>query len=242
VSGRLGRGDRARVFARLLFIQATLHRRGMQNLGVMFALDAAAGRISPRGNGLLARHTEYFNTNPNTAPLVVGGVLRIEDEGDAGAPASVSRFKQAAASALAVVGDMLFVGALKPLALTLACLSAIYSFFPGLLAVLLLYNAVVIGSRYWGVSFGYSRGWGVVETFSGHGVQRLLGIARGAAAFMGGVLVAVLATRATREGVSVAAGGLLVVAVVLLASRRVPAPWIAVLLFPLSWAVALVLK
>jgi hypothetical protein len=65
---------------------------------------------------------------------------------------------------------------------------------------------------------------GVVETFSGHGVQRLLGIARGAAAFMGGVLVAVLATRATREGVSVAAGGLLVVAVVLLASRRVPAP------------------
>jgi PTS system mannose-specific IID component len=242
VSKRLGRGDLARVFTRLLFIQATLHRRGMQNLGVLFALDAVAARIPARGGGLLARHTEYFNTNPNAAPLVVGGVLRIEDEGDAGAPASVSRFKQAAASALAVVGDMLFVGALKPLALTLACLSAIYSFFPGLLAVLLLYNAVVIGSRYWGVTFGYSRGWGVVETFSGHGVQRLIGIARGAAAFMGGVLVAVLAARARGEGPSVAAGSLLVFLVVLLASRRVPAPWIAMVLFPLSWAVALVLR
>jgi PTS system mannose-specific IID component len=242
VSGRLQRSDLVRVFVRLLFIQATLHRRGMQNLGVLHALDAAASRISPKGNGLLLRHTEYFNTNPNTAPLVVGGVLRIEDEGEAGARASVSRFKQAAGSALAAVGDVLFVGALKPLALTLACLSAIYSFFPGLLAVLLLYNAVVIASRYWGVSFGYSRGWGVVDTFSGHGVQRLLGIARGAAAFVGGVLVAVLIARARGDGVSVIAATGVVAAIVWLSSRRVPAPWIAIVLFPLSWAVALILK
>ncbi|HEU4364897.1 MAG TPA: PTS system mannose/fructose/sorbose family transporter subunit IID [Candidatus Krumholzibacteria bacterium] len=242
MSGRLQRGDLLRVFARLLFIQATLHRRGMQNLGVLHALDAAAPRLSPNGNGLLARHTEYFNTNPNTAPLVVGGVLRIEDDGEAGARASVSRFKQAAGSALAAMGDMLFVGALKPLALTLACLSAIYSFFPGLLAVLLLYNAVVIASRYWGVSFGYSRGWGVVDTFSGHGVQRLLGIARGAAAFAGGVLVAILIARVRGEGVSVVAAGGGVAVVVFLASRRIPAPWVAAALFPLSWAVALILK
>ena len=242
MSGRLQRADLVRVFARLLFIQATLHRRGMQNLGVLHALDAAASRISPKGNGLLARHTEYFNTNPNTAPLVVGGVLRIEDEGEAGARASVSRFKQAAGSALAAVGDVLFVGALKPLALTLACLSAIYSFFPGLLAVLLLYNAVVIASRYWGVSFGYSRGWGVVDTFSGHGVQRLLGIARGAAAFVGGVLVAVLIARVRGDGVAVIAATGVVAAIVWLSSRRGPAPWIAIVLFPLSWAVALILK
>lgn len=242
MSGRLQRGDLARVFVRLLFIQATLHRRGMQNLGVLFALDAAAPRLSPRGNDLLARHGEYFNTNPNTAPLVVGGVLRIEDDGDAGARASVSRFKQAAGSALAAAGDMLFVGALRPLALTLACLSAIYSFFPGLLAVLLLYNAVVIGCRYWGVSFGYARGWGVVDTFSGHGVQRVLGIARGSAAFLGGVLVAILITRAAQEAVPVLAAFAIVAVVVALVSRRIAAPWIAIALFPLSWAVALVMK
>jgi PTS system mannose-specific IID component len=242
VSGRLEKSDLLRVFARLLFIQATLHRRGMQNLGVLHALDAAASRISPGGNGLLARHTEYFNTNPNTAPLVVGGVLRIEDEGEVGARASVSRFKSAAGSALAAVGDVLFVGALKPLALTLACLSAIYNFFPGLLAVLLLYNAVVIGSRYWGVTFGYSRGWGVVDTFSGHGVQRLLGIARSTAAFAGGALVAILIARARGEGVPVVVASGAVAVVVFLASRRYPAAWIAMVLFPLSWAVALIAK
>lgn len=242
MTGRLGRADLLRVFVRLLFIQATLHRRGMQNLGVLHALDAAAPRLSPEGNGLLGRHTEYFNTNPNAAPLVIGGVLRIEDDGDAGARASVSRFKQVAASALAAVGDLLFVGALRPLALTLACVSAIYSFFPGLVAILLLYNAVVIASRYWGVSFGYSRGWGVVDTFSGHGVQRLLGIARGAAAFAGGALIAVLIARARGEGVPVIVAAGVVAAVVLAASRRVPAPWVAITLFPLSWVLALIVK
>jgi PTS system mannose-specific IID component len=242
VSGRLQPGDLARVFGRLLFIQATLHRRGLQNLGVLHALQAASERLSPGGNGLLARHTEYFNTNPNTAPLVIGGVLRIEEDSESGGRASVSRFKQVAASALAAVGDLLFVGALKPLALTLACLSAIYSFFPGLLAVLLLYNAVVIASRYWGVRFGYSRGWGVIDTFSGHGVQRLLVIARGTAAFAGGVLVGILAARARGDGIPALAVTAGIVAVAFLATRRLPATWVAIALFPLFWAVALIVK
>jgi len=242
VAPRLGRGDLVKVFLRLLFIQATIHRRGMQNLGVLHALDAAAPRLSPGSNALLGRHTEYFNTNPNTAPLVVGGVLRIEDEGETGARASVGRFKQAAGSALAAAGDMLFVGALRPLALTLACLSAIYSFFPGLLAVLVLYNGVIIATRYRGVSFGCARGWGVVDVFSGHGLQRILGMARGAAAFAGGVLVAILIARAADEAVTVLAAGAVVAVLVALTSRRIAAPWIVMLLLPLSWAAALAIK
>jgi mannose PTS system EIID component len=242
MTGRLTRADLARVFARVLFIQATVHRRGMQNVGVLFALDAAAPRLASGRDGLLARHTEYFNTNPNAAPLVIGGVLRIEDEGEAASPASVSRFKQAAGSALAAVGDMLFVGALRPLALTLACVFAIYSFFTGLVAVLLLYNALVLGCRYWGVSFGYARGWGIIDAFSTHGVQRLLGIASGLAAFAGGVLVGIVLVRARADGATVLAGIGVVTAVVVVASRRVPATWLAIGLFPLFWAVSLIVK
>lgn len=242
VKERLARADLTRVFLRLLFIQATVHRRGMQNVGLMFALDAAAPRLGEGDQGLLARHTEYFNTNPNAAPLVVGGVLRIESDGEAHAPASVSRFKQTAGSALAAAGDMLFVGALKPLALTLACVSAIYNYFPGLVAVLLLYNATVIACRYWGVSFGYARGWGVIDAFSGPGVQRLLGIARGVAAFAGGVLVGILLVRAHAEGITALAGLVAVTAIVVVASRRVPAAWLAIALFPLFWVVSRVAK
>ncbi len=242
MSGRLSRSDLARVFARLLFVQATLHRRGMQNVGVMYALDAASTRVSGDGTALLARHADYFNTNPNAAPVLVGSLLRIEDDGDATARASVARFKQSAGSVLAALGDMLFVGALKPLALTLACLSAIYSFFPGLVAVFVLYNAGVIACRYWGVSFGYAKGWGVVDAFSSHRVQRLVGIARGVAAFAGGVLVGVILIRARAGGTTILAGCVVVAALAVLATRRIPAAWLATALFPLSWIVSLIVK
>jgi PTS system mannose-specific IID component len=242
VSGRLSRADLTRVFARLLLIQAALHRRGMQNIGAMFAIDAVARRLSDDGAALVARHTEYFNTNPNAAPVVIGSVLRIEDEGDAAAPASVARFKQSAGSALAAAGDTLFVGALKPLALTLACLSAIYSFFPGLVAVFLLYNTVVIVCRYWGVSFGYAKGWGVVDAFSSHRTQRVLGTARGLAAFAGGVLAGVVLIRARADGYAVLAGCAAVAVLAVPAMRRIPATWLAAALFPFSWVVSLIVK
>ena len=243
MTGKLTRGDLVRVFARLLFVQATIHRRGMQRIGVLHALDGAAARVSDDPAALLARHAEHFNTNPNAVPVVVGGVLRIEEEGGTGGPASVSRFKQACASALAAAGDVLFSGGLKPLALTLACVSAIYRFFPGLVAVWVLYNATLISVRYRGLLFGYARGWGVIDAFSGSRVQRLLVLARSAAACAGGVLVGVILTRSAQR--SGAALGLTVALAALawFAMRRgITASRIALVLFPVSWIVALILN
>jgi PTS system mannose-specific IID component len=243
VTGKLSGPDLARVFARLLFVQATLHRRGMQSIGLLHALDAAAGRVSDDPAALLARHAGHFNTNPNAAPLVVGGVLRIEEEGDAGARASVSRFKQACASALAAAGDVLFSGGLKPLALTLACVSAIYSFFAGLVAVLVLYNAALITARYQGVRFGYARGWGLVDAFCSSRVQRMLGIARSVAACAGGILVGVVVARASAGGALSTVVALTVAVLAWIGIRRgVPASRLALALFPVSWIIAMALK
>ena len=69
---KLQRDHLLRVFARLLFVQAALHRRGMQNIGVMHALDAVAAEVSTEPAALIARHADHFNTNPNAAPIVVG--------------------------------------------------------------------------------------------------------------------------------------------------------------------------
>jgi PTS system mannose-specific IID component len=243
LNGKLERRDLNRVFARLLFVQAAIHRRGMQNLGVMHALDAAAARISPDPGRLLARHTEHFNTNPNAVPVVVGGVIRIEEQGDQGGPASVSRFKQACASALAAAGDVFFGGGLRPLALTLACVFAIYRFFPGLVAVLILYNAALITVRYRGLSFGYARGWGLVEAFSSPRVQRALVLVRTGAAFAGGVLAGVVVTEAFRQGLAALATTVIVAAAGWLAARRgLSASRLALLLLPVAWLVARALQ
>jgi PTS system mannose-specific IID component len=242
VTGKLTRGDLNRIFARTLFIQAAMHRRGMQNIGVLSALDVGAARLTDDPAGLLARHSEHFNTNPNMAPIVIGGVLRIEEEGGRGGPASVSRFKQACASALAAAGDVFFGGGLRPIALTLATLFAIYRFFPGLVAVFVLYNAALITVRYRGLSFGYARGWGLIEAFSSPRVQRALVLVRTGAACAGGLLAGVIVTGAFQEGTRALVTTVLVAALAWFAPRRgIPASRLALALFPVAWIVAMLL-
>jgi mannose PTS system EIID component len=239
VAGKLTRGDLNRIFARVLFIQAAMHRRGMQSLGFAVALAPAAERVSDEPVQLLARHTDHFNTNPNMAPIVVGGVLRIEEEGGRGGPASVSRFKQACASALAAAGDVFFGGGLRPIALTLATLFAIYRFFPGLVAVFILYNAALITVRYRGLSFGYARGWGLIEAFSSPRVQRALVLVRTGAACAGGLLAGAIVTSAFHRGAHALATTVGVAGLSWLAARRGIPPWrLALAWFPVAWIVA----
>jgi len=237
LTGKLARRDLNRVFARLLFVQATIHKRGMQNIGFLHALDAA--REPLHETALLGRHAEHFNTNPNMAPVVVGGVLRIEEEGGRGGPASVTRFKQVCASALAAAGDVFFGGGLRPLALTLACVFAIYRFFPGLVAVLILYNAALITVRYRGLSFGYARGWGLIEAFSSPRVQRALVLVRTSAACAGGWLAGVVATEALQQGTTTLVTTIVVAVVAWFAVRRgFSASRLALALLPVAWLVA----
>ncbi len=75
----LGRGDLLRVFLRMLFLQGLLHAKGMQNLALMNAIAPALGRISGSDDKrMLTKHLQFFNCNPNFAPLVAGGVMRLE--------------------------------------------------------------------------------------------------------------------------------------------------------------------
>ena len=243
MSGRLDRKGLGLVWVRLLFIQAALHRKGMQNIGVLHALDAVAPKVAQDPAGLLARHTDHFNTNPNAAPIEVGAVLRIEEDGLTQAPASIARFKQAACSALAAMGDVLVVGALKPLALTLAVVSAIYSSSTGLVAIVVLYNAALLAGRAWGLSFGYTRGWGVVEAFTGPRVQRVVMLARVLAATAGGALIGVFARRAYSEGTTeVVVAALATASAWLAAKRGMNVARLAIALFPLVVVVAMLIK
>jgi PTS system mannose-specific IID component len=240
----LGRGDLARVFLRLLLFQGLLHARGMQNLALMHALAPALQRLPGGGdNSLLNKHLQFFNCNPNFAPLVAGGVLRLEEERLAGKPVSdddISFFKRSLSSPLAAMGDMLFLGTLKPLALTLACIFAIYNSFIGLMATWLLYNVVVVSCRLWGVYFGYAKGWELVDVFSSPAFQRLLGIVQSVGASVGGALVAVVLYRLPQEGRGLLLFGVGLIGVsVYLLRKDVSSSRFAILLLPLCAVVAL---
>lgn len=241
---RLTRSDLFRVFLRLLMLQTTLHAKGMQNLGVMHALAPALARLEGGQHKILInKHLEFFNCNPNFVPVIVGGVLKLEEERAAGRPVEdrdISYFRRAVSSPLAAMGDMLFLGGLKPLALTLACVFAIYKSLIGLLAVLLLYNVVIVACRLWGVYFGYSKGWELVDVFSGPAFQRLLGIVQSLGASAGGALIAVVVYRLPSGGMSVLLPGIALMALAVFTLRKdVSSSRLAILLFPLSALIAI---
>jgi PTS system mannose-specific IID component len=240
--------DIFRVFWRLLFIQGLLHPRGMQNLGLANALSPALKRLDQTTDGsksLLNKHLKFFNCNPNFTPLIVGGILRLEEERLAGKPVKaedIEYFKKSISGPLAAMGDLLFLGGLKPLALTLACIFAIYKSLTGLLAILLLYNLVVVSCRLWGVYFGYAKGWELVDVFSGPSFQRLLGVVQNVGACAGGALVAVVLSHLPQGGNWVPPlGAVLMIAAVFLLRRDVSSSRLAIFLFPLSVLVAYLL-
>lgn len=196
-----------------------------------------AGKALGSGE-ISARHQGFFNCNPNLTPIVVGGIVRLEEQKLAGRPVSeedIEHFKKSMGPPLAAIGDLFFLAGLKPLALTLACVFAIYKSVSGLLAVFLLYNLLIVGCRFWGLRFGYRKGWELVEVFSSSAFQRALDLIQTAAALCGGVLAAVLLFRylSDRSWGSLAAG-LLIVSAVALLRRDISASWYAVFLFLLS--------
>lgn len=237
VAGRiLDRLTLMKIYVRLLFIQGLLNHKGMQNLG--FANAIAASPLGRKGPELSKYHLGFFNCNPNFTPLVLGGVLRLEEERRAGKPLNdkdIEYFKRTISSPLAAMGDMLFLGSIKPLALTFACIFAIYKSVIGLLAVFVLYNLIVVSCRLWGVCFGYAKGWELVEVFSSPVFQRVLNIVQGIGAIVGGALVAILTYRFLQEGsVTTLSSGVLAVVIIFLIRKDVSATWFAIFLFVIS--------
>jgi PTS system mannose-specific IID component len=249
-AARVGSWDLVLVFLRLLFLQGVLHRRGMQNLGLADALGPVSGKLDADGRNLfLSRHLSFFNCNPNFVPLIAGGILKLEEEKNEGKPVTdedIERFKKALAGPVAAMGDMLFMGNLKALALTFGCLFAIHNLPIGLVAVFLLYNAAVLGCRLWGVFYGFAKGWDLVTVLSGPRFRRILGVAEGASAGTAGALLGVLLHRAAGDSRSLAVPWIAAVAVIATAAvtlyllkRDVPASWIAIFLLPTCAFIAL---
>lgn len=164
----LGFGVLLRVFLRSFFLQASWNPKGMQNLGMAYALYPALKQLYPdpeTQNQAVRRHLVFFNTHPYVAAAIVGGVLFYEQRIARGedTPERVGGFKQALMGPLAAVGDGFFWLSLKPAAgaVAAALVPLIGVWAP--LVFFVLYNLVHFTLRarlYW---VGLTRGDRLVE-------------------------------------------------------------------------------
>lgn len=196
-----------RVALRSLFLEASWNRQGQQNLGLAAAIDPALKEIYSSGAGLgeaRKRAFSFFNTNPIASGLVLGIIIRLEEEVAAGFRTADDRVHLAAnlCRGLASLGDIIFWESWLPL----CCLAAVwaglalgYWWTPLLLPLLFCLPALPV--RFLGLALGYRQGENAIHTLVRCDVQRLLaGIKRLLAFMVGASTVILVATQTALTG------------------------------------------
>lgn len=141
----------------------------MQNIGLLVTLLPWLRRQSRdinRDRIFCRRYYEYFNTNPYLANLIIGGLVRLEQEAlDSGIePSGLARtFRDSLCRAFASLGDQLFWLGLRP-AMTMAiCLLGMFGYILPILIMVGVFAILQLGLRFWALGRSYELGLDIVD-------------------------------------------------------------------------------
>ena len=121
----------------------------------------------------LVRHVELFNVTPQLAPFIGGVVTSMEEmkargEVDGEAIASI---KTALMGPLSGIGDSIFVGCLRVIAVGIGISLAQAGNIMGPILYFLLYNIPCFIVRYFGAHFGYNLGFNYLQKMQENGMM-----------------------------------------------------------------------
>jgi mannose/fructose/N-acetylgalactosamine-specific phosphotransferase system component IID len=112
--------DFVSVFLRSFALQAVWNFEQMQNIGFAYALLPVLTSLYPdlvKRREALLRHLSFFNVHPYMVNIILGLVIRTEEEisrGEAGSVEKVNHLKNAMAGPLAAIGDVFFWATWRP--------------------------------------------------------------------------------------------------------------------------------
>ena len=186
------------VMLRAFAIQGSWNYETLMGTGFAFVILPALRRMHGDPAALHAairRHEGTFNSHPYLAPLAIGAVIRMEEEGED--PAVIERFKAALRSSLGTLGDQLIWASWRPLcvlaALVLLLLGAPWWLAAG--SFLVLYNILHLVLMVWGLRLGLAGGRSVAERLRGSALRRLQPRLMAVGSFVAGVALALVVLR-----------------------------------------------
>jgi mannose PTS system EIID component len=185
------RGVRIRMLLRSFAVQGSWNYETLIGTGFVFALLPALRRVyGERGEELdaaVARHTDLFNSHPYFATVAVGAVAKLEAEGTP--PAVIQRFKTALRGSLGSIGDRLVWTSWRPMCSLVAIVLLLLglSWWVAVLCFLVLYNALHLAIRTFGLDIGLRGGLEVGRVLREAPIQPVIEIA----SRVGSVLVGV---------------------------------------------------
>lgn len=177
---KLTKRDLFWVFIRSNLFQGSWNFERMQALGYAFSMTPAIRRLYPESSEerkqAMKRHNEFFNTHPYMAAPILGTSLAMEEKRANGAEiddAAINGIKVGLMGPLAGVGDPIFWGTVRPVFAALGASIALTGSILGPLLFFVLFNAIRLGIRWWGVFYGYNKGSNIVSDMKGNVLQKL---------------------------------------------------------------------
>lgn len=194
-----GPGARARMLLRSFAVQGSWNYQTLIGTGLAFVLAPALKEVYGGDrealHRALGRHAELFNSHPYLASVAAGAVARLEADG---VPAeTVERFKAAVRGSLGTLGDRLVWLMWRPMTvlLGLVLVMAGAAWWVGALAFLLVFNALHLWLRAWGLRIGMRDGLQIGRTLKGVPFAQLGDRAAQAGALLAGFAAALAATQ-----------------------------------------------
>jgi mannose PTS system EIID component len=159
-----------RLFLRAFLIQGLWNYRTLLGAGFAWVLLPVLRALERAGKAdvpaRLARLCEPFNAHPYLAGFAVGAVARMELDGEP--PEVIARFRDAIRGPLGALGDGLVWAAWLPACILAALVAWRLGAHPlgAVLGFLLLFNALHLQLRWWGIAAGMEHGKGVGAALS----------------------------------------------------------------------------
>ena len=175
---KLTKSDLTSMFIRSNLSQGSWNYERMQALGYCFAMVPVIKRLytGDERNQALKRHLEFYNTQPFVTAPILGVTAAMEEQKANGADiddAAINGLKIGLMGPLAGVGDPIFWGTLRPVCAALGASIALTGSILGPILFFVLFNAVRLAIRYFGISYGYSKGTTIVADMAGGRLQKL---------------------------------------------------------------------
>lgn len=160
--------------------QASWNYERMQALGFLFAMVPTIKKLYPENNDdrkqAIARHLEFFNTQPFVTAPILGITIAMEEQRANGADiddAAINGIKVGMMGPLAGIGDPIFWGTLRPVVGAFAAGFAMEGNVLGPILFFTVFNAVRLAFRVWGLNYGYTKGGELVSDIGSGVLQKL---------------------------------------------------------------------
>lgn len=192
---KIRKSDLNKVFFNMQFLNLTNNFESMQAIGFLTSFAPVLKRLYHNKSKeerveAMNRHLKFFNSHVNSDALILGVTAAVEESTTEEEKDTVVSLKTGLMGPLAGIGDSVLKFTWLPICGSIGAALALNGSIIGPILMFLLYNVVNIATKYYGIHWGYQKGFEMVSGSGTDMLQRMANIANVVGLMVIGALIA----------------------------------------------------